>query len=246
MKVLVCVSHVPDTTSKIRFVNNFTEFDKSEIQYIIGPYDELALTRALELKDANKVTNVTVVNVGKADTEPTIRKALAIGADDAIRIDAEPTDAFFVAAQIAEVAKKGGYELIFVGKEAIDYNGAQVGDMIAEFMDIESVSASHIDIENGKILLEREIEGGKEKLEAVVPLLATGQKGFAIEPRIANMRGIMASKKKPLQVVAPVTVENMTVIVKHYEPQKRTACKMISADNPAELIRLLHEEAKVI
>lgn len=248
MKILVCISHVPDTTSKIRFVNDNKDFDKADIQYIIGPYDELALTRALDLKDAykDKDIKVTVVNVGAKETEPTIRKALAIGADEAIRINAEPTDAYAVAAEIAEAVKEEKFDLIFVGKESIDYNGGLVGDMLAEFLDIQSVSASKIDFEGDKVLLEREIDRGKEKLEAQLPLLTTGQKGFAIEPRIANMRGIRMARRKPLKVVEPKNIEALSETQKHALPEPKGDCKMVDAENVAELVRLLNEEAKVI
>jgi electron transfer flavoprotein beta subunit len=247
MKVLLCIGHVPDTTSKIKFTNDNTEFDKTNIQYIIGPYEELALTRLLEIKERIGDLTITAINVGPAETEPTIRKALAVGADDAIRVDAEPADAIFVAKQIAEVYKQGGYDLIVTGRESIDYNGAQVGEMIAEILDIPSVtSTSFIDIEGRKAKLEREIDGGKEKLELEFPFVSTAGKGFAIEPRIPSMRGIMMARKKPLNVVAAVDAKAKTKAVKFHLPEPKSACKLVDAENVEELVRLLHEEAKVI
>ena len=247
MKVLLCIGHVPDTTSKIKFTNDNTEFDKTNIQYIIGPYEELALTRLLEIKEKIGDLTITAVNVGLVETEPTIRKALAVGADDAIRIDADPSDAIFVAKQIAEVYKQGGYDFIVTGKESIDYNGSQVGEMIAEILDIPSVSStSFIDIDAGKAKLEREIDGGKEVLELDFPFVSSAGKGFAIEPRIPSMRGIMMARKKPLNVVAAMDASAKTKAVKYHLPEAKSACKYVDAERVEELVRLLHEEAKVI
>ena len=247
MKVLIAVSHVPDTTSKIRFVNNDTEFDSKDIQYIISPFDELSLTRLLELKEKVGGMEITAVTVGGKGVEPTMRKALAIGADKAIRVDAEPIDALFVARQIAEVFKNGEYDFVITGKESIDFTGNQVGEMIAEFANIPSVSsAAHLDLEDEKAIITREIDGGKEIVETSMPFVTSGQKGIAKEPRIPNMRGIMMARKKPLEVVAPVEQAAHTKVVKYSLPESRGACKMISADNPAELVRILHEEAKVL
>jgi electron transfer flavoprotein beta subunit len=247
MKVLLCIGHVPDTTSKIKFTNENTEFDKSNIQYIIGPYEELALTRLLEIKERIGDLTITAVNVGLAETEPTIRKALAVGADEAIRVDAEPTDAIFVARQIAEVYKQGAYDFIVTGRESIDYNGAQVGEMIAELLDIPSVSStSFINIEGAKAKLEREIDGGKEVLELDFPFVSTAGKGFAIEPRIPSMRGIMMARKKPLNVVQATDASAKTKVIKFHLPEAKSACKLVDAEQVEELVRLLHEEAKVI
>ena len=247
MKVLLCISHVPDTTSRIRFTDNDTAFDKTDIQYIIGPHEELALTRLLEVKEQIGDLNITVLNVGTAETEPTIRKALAVGADDAIRVDAEPTDALFVAKQIAEVFKNGDFDFIVTGKETIDFNGAQVGEMVAELLDLPSISStSHFEIKDGKALLEREIDGGKEEIEVDFPFVSTAGKGFAIEPRIPSMRGIMQARRKPLKVVQPVEQVAKTKVNKFYLPEPKGACKMVDAENVEELIRLLHEEAKVL
>ncbi len=247
MKVLLCISHVPDTTSRIRFTNDDTAFDKTDIQYIIGPHEELALTRLLEVKEEIGDLTITVLNVGAAETEPTIRKALAVGADDAIRVDAEPTDALFVAKQIAEVFKNGDFDFIVTGKETIDFNGAQVGEMVAELLDLPSISStSHFEIKDGKAFLEREIDGGKESIEVEFPFVSTAGKGFAIEPRIPSMRGIMQARRKPLNVVQATEQAAKTKVNKFYLPEPKGACKMVDAENVEELIRLLHEEAKVL
>ncbi len=245
MKVLVLISNVPDTTTKIRFKADNTAFDDAGVQWIINPWDELALTRAVELKEAGSVTHITVVNVGTAATEPTLRKALAVGADDAIRVDVAAKDAFEVATQLASVAKD--YDLIMAGIEASDYNGSAVGGMLAELLDIASVSAvSGINIEGGQLLFNREIDGGSQVLEVATPIVAVVQKGIAKEPRIPAMRGIMMARKKPLTVAPPVTAEERTAFVKFELPPKKAACKMVAEDNAAELVRLLHEEAKVL
>src|SRR5687767_1995380 len=191
MKILVCITHVPDTTSKINFKDSNTKFDTSGVQFIIGPYDDYALARAIEIKETSGAT-VTVLNVGLAETEPTIRKALAIGADDAIRVNAEPTDSFFVAAQIAEQAKLVNYDLILMGRESIDYNSGVVHSIVGEMLGIPSVSpVMKLDIEGGKAKMAREIEGGKEYIEASLPLVAGCQEPIA-EWKIPNMRGIMS------------------------------------------------------
>jgi len=247
MKILVCISHVPDTTAKISFTNDNKTYNKDNVQFIISPYEELALTRALELKEAKGEGTITVINVGGAETEPTLRKALAMGADDAIRVNAEATDAYFVAAQIAEVAKSNSYDIILTGKESIDYNGGQVGEMIAEILDIPSItSVSAIDVEGNKGTLEREIDGGYEKMECEFPFVGSGQKGIAPEPRIPAMRGIMMARKKPLAVVEPASSDILTEVEVHTLPEPKGACKMVDADNAKELIRLLHEEAKAL
>src|SRR6185436_10825087 len=209
MKILVCITHVPDTTSKINFKDNNTRFDPTGVQFIIGPYDDYALARAIEIKEANAGTTVTVLNVGGADTEPTIRKALAIGADDAIRVNAEPTDSFFVAAQIAAQSKAGNYDLILMGRESIDYNSGVVHGIVGELLGMPSVSpVMKLDIEGNKAKLAREIEGGKEYLEVNLPFVAGCQEPIA-EWKIPNMRGIMSASTKPLKVVEPVASENL-------------------------------------
>jgi len=249
MKILVCISNVPDTTTKIKFAEGNRSIDTTGIQWVINPWDELSLTRALELKDnaSSGVTSVTVVHVGSAGSEPTIRKALAIGADDAIRINAESADAWFVAAQIAEVEKKEQFDIIMCGIESSDYNGSVVGGMISEFLGIPSVSAvSDLKIENGQPVLTREIDGGKEIVTVPTPFVAIVQKGIAKEPRIAAMRGIMMARSKPVKLIEPANIEALTEILVFEKPSPRAACKYIDADNPAQLIDLLQNEAKII
>ncbi|HZY26053.1 MAG TPA: electron transfer flavoprotein subunit beta/FixA family protein [Bacteroidales bacterium] len=249
MKILVCISNVPDTTTKIKFAEGNTSIDTTGIQWVINPWDELSLTRALELKDdtTSGIKTVTVIHVGQASSEPTIRKALAIGADDAIRVNAVSSDAWFTAAQIAEVIKNEQFDIIMCGIESSDYNGSVVGGMIAEFLGIPSVSAvSGLKIENGQPVMIREIDGGKEVVTLQIPLVAIVQKGIAKEPRIAAMRGIMLARTKPVKVIEPVAIEPMTQIVEFEKPVPRAACKYIDADNPAQLLDLLQNEAKVI
>lgn len=246
MKILVCISKAPDTTSKIAFTDNNTAFDKNGVQFIINPYDEwYALVRGLELKEANG-GSVTILNVGGADNDPTIRKALAIGADDAVRINMEPTDALGVAKQIADYAKENAFDMVLCGKETIDYNGSQVGGMIAAFLDQPFVSnASKLDMAGNTATIERDIQGGKEIIEVDTPFVLSAAKGMA-EARIPNMRGIMAARTKPLQVVEPSAFENTTEVASYELPPAKGACKMVSADNPAELLELLRNEAKII
>lgn len=246
MKILVCITHVPDTTSKINFSDNNTKFDSTGVQFIIGPYDDYALARAIELKEAAGAgATVTVLNVGLADTEPTIRKALAIGADDAIRVNADPTDSFFVASQIAEQAK-AGYDLILMGRESIDYNSGVVHGIVGEILGIPSISpVMKLDIEGGKAKLAREIEGGKEYLEVSLPFVAGCQEPIA-EWKIPNMRGIMSARTKPLKVVEPKSFDGGVKLQKFELPPPKGSVKMISADNVKELVTLLKTEAKVL
>jgi len=249
MKILICLSNVPDTTTKAKFVNDNKAFDTTGVQWIINPWDELALTRAIELKSnaANSIDNITVITVGKNDAEPTMRKALAIGADSAVRIDSEPKDAYFTAAQIAEYVKSNPFDIILSGIESSDYNGSAVGGMVAEFLNVPSVSAvSTLNIENGTVKITRDIDGGKEQLTSNLPMVAIVQKGIAKEPMIAAMRGIMMARQKPLQVVAPVAVDALTEVAKFEMPQPKPACKMIAPENVKELVDLLQNEAKVI
>jgi electron transfer flavoprotein beta subunit len=249
MKILVCISNVPDTTTKIKFAVGNASIDTTGIQWVINPWDELSLTRALELKDdtTSGIKSVTVIHVGPAASEPTIRKALAIGADDAIRINAESADAWFVAAQIAEVIKKEQFDVIMCGIESSDYNGSMVGGMISEFLGIPSVSAvSGLKFENGQPVMIREIDGGKEVVAISAPFVAIVQKGIAKEPRIAAMRGIMMARSKTVKIIEPVAVEPLTQIVEFEKPAPRAACKFIDAENPTQLLELLQNEAKVI
>lgn len=245
MKILVCITHVPDTTTKISFTPDNTRFNTTGVQYIIGPYDDFALARAVELKESSGAT-LTVLNVGEADTEPTIRKALAIGADDAIRVNATPTDAWFVATQIAEVAKTTPYDLIMMGRESIDFNGGQVHGMVGELLGLPSISpVTKLELKGNTALLDREIEGGHETLEVALPLVAGCQEPIA-EWKIPNMRGIMSARTKPLKVVQPVNAGKATDTNKFELPPAKGGVKLITADKAEELIHLLKTEAKVI
>jgi electron transfer flavoprotein beta subunit len=243
MKILVCITHVPDTTSKISFTEGDTKFDKTGVQYIIGPYDDYAIARAMELKESDGAT-VTVLNVGLAETEPTIRKALAIGADDAIRVDTEPVDSLFVARQIAAVAKENQYDLILMGRESIDFNGGQVHAMVGELLDIPSLSPiMKLEIEGNSARMTKEIEGGKEYVEADLPFVAGCQEPIA-EWRIPNMRGIMTARSKPLNVIAAVANGEGTEVKKYALPPAKGGVKIV--DNVDELVNLLKNEAKVL
>ncbi len=249
MRILVCISNVPDTTTRVKFTDSFTKLDTSGIQWVINPWDELSLTRALELKDnpANNVQQVTVAHVGLIGSEPTIRKALAIGADDAIRVDAVPGDAYFVAAQLAEVIKSNPYDIILCGIESSDYNGSTVGGMLAEFLGLPSISAvSFLNIENNEVIIHREIDGGKEILTIPLPFVAIVQKGITKEPRIAAMRGIMTARTKPIKVMNPVAIEFFTEVMNYELPKPHPACKFVDPEQPKQLIEILQNEAKVI
>lgn len=244
-KILVCISNVPDTTTKITFTDNNTQFNTSGVQFILNPYDEIALSRAIELTEGNGGT-VTVINVGDASTEPTIRKALAIGATDAVRINAKPHDAWFVASQIAEYVKNNPFDLILTGQESIDYNGAKVAGMLGELLDIPSVSIiKKLTLEGNNVTVEREIEGGKEVLTIPLPIAAGTAEGVA-EPKIPNMRGIMSARTKPLTVVEPVAVQNLSEVTGYETPAPRGQVKLVPADDAGKLVDLLHSEAKVI
>jgi electron transfer flavoprotein beta subunit len=247
MKILVCISKTPDTTAKIAFTDNNTKFDNNGVQWIINPYDEwYALVRAIELKEADASTAIHLCTVGAADAEPIIRKALALGGDEAIRVNADSHDSFYIASQIAEVAKTGGYDLVFTGKETIDYNGSSIGGMVAELLNLPYVSlATKFDLAGNKATITREIEGGEEVCEVELPVVVSCQKGVA-EQRIPNMRGIMAARTKPLKVVEPTAVDSLTSITSFELPPAKAGVKLVPADNPEELVRLLHEEAKVI
>ncbi|OYQ37662.1 electron transfer flavoprotein subunit alpha [Flavobacterium cyanobacteriorum] len=248
MKILVCISHVPDTTSKINFTNGDSEFDTNGVQFVINPNDEFGLTRALWFKE-QQGASVTVVNVGGPDAEATLRKALAIGADEAIRVNAAPTDGYFVAKQLAEVVKSGGYDLVIAGKESLDYNGGMVPGMLAGILGYDFVnSCIKLEVNGSEAKAVREIDGGKETLGVKLPLVIGGQKGLVEEKdlRIPNMRGIMMARQKALTLLEPVSAEAKTKAVKFEKPAPKSAVKMISADNLDELVNLLHNEAKVI
>jgi electron transfer flavoprotein beta subunit len=247
MKILVCISKTPDTTSKIAFKDNNTRFDEAGVQWIINPYDEwYSLVRAIELKEKEAATVIHLITVGTADAEPIIRKALALGGDEAIRVNADSSDSYFIASQIAAIAKQGNYDLVFTGKETIDYNSSSVGAMVAELLDQPYISlATKFELNGTTATVTREIEGGEEVNEVNLPVVISTQKGMA-EQRIPNMRGIMAARTKPLKVVEPVAVENLTNIVNFELPPAKAGVKLVAADNVAELVRLLHEEAKAI
>ncbi len=247
MKILVAISNVPDTTTKIQFSDNDTKFNTAGVTFVINPYDEwYALVRALEIKEAGKAEKVTIIHVGLADSEATIRKGLALGADDAVRVDAEGPDAFFVAEQVANYAKTNGYDLIMAGKETINYNGSSVGALIAGIIDLPFVSlATKLDIEGNKAIIEHEVDGGAQVVECELPLVLSAAKGMA-EQRIPNMRGIMAARTKPLSVVAAIGGAPLTSIKSFTLSAGRTTCKMLTEDNLDELVNLLHTEAKVI
>ena len=245
MKILVCISNVPDTTTKITFTNDNTQFNTAGVQFIVNPYYEIALSRAIELCEGGKGT-VTVINVGESNTDPTIRKALAIGADDAVRVDASPRDAYFTAFQIAQYAKSNDFDMILCGRESIDYNGSQVAAMIGEFMDIPSISIiKKLDFDGTTATIEREIEGGKEVVSVTGKFVASCAEGTA-EAKIPNMRGIMSARTKPLQVIPPESIELLGKVIKFETPAPRGTVKLIASENAEELIGLLHSEAKVI
>jgi electron transfer flavoprotein beta subunit len=249
MKILICLSNVPDTTTKIKFTGDSKSFDATGVQWIINPWDELALTRALEIKETSGATieKVTVITVGKPETEPTLRKALAIGADDAVRIDADSKDSFQVSAQIADFVKNQPYDIILCGIESSDYNGSTVGGMLAEFLDCPSVSSvSSLQLENGQVRLSREIDGGQEVLETSLPFVGIVQKGIAKEPRIPSMRGIMMARSKPLTVKPSIAAEELTEFTTFELPASHAKCRMIDADNINELVDVMKNNLKII
>lgn len=246
MKILVCISKAPDTTSKIAFTDGNSKFDENGVTYIVNPYDEwYALVRALELKETLG-GNVTVVSVGGADYEPIIRKALAIGADDAVRIDAAESDSLFVAKQIAAYAKGQSFDIIFCGKETINFNGSIVPGMVAELMDMPYVALAHkIDVAGNTATIEREVTGGVEVLEVATPFVISAAKGMA-EQRIPNMRGIMAARTKPLATIAAADAQASTTLKSYTLPPAKSGCKYITPENAGDLIKMLHEEAKAL
>lgn len=248
MKILVCISHVPDTTSKINFSDDNTKFDPNGVQFVINPNDEFGLTRAMWFKE-KQGASVTVVNVGTAETEPTMRKALAIGADAAIRVNTAATDGFSVAKQIAKVVNDGGYDLVIAGRESIDYNGGMVPGMIAGLTKSNFVNnCIGLEVDGSTAKATREIDGGKETVSTALPLVIGGQKGLVEESdlRIPNMRGIMMARKKPLTVVEPVSTDSETTSISFEKPAPKGAVTLVSPENLDELINLLHNEAKVI
>ncbi len=247
MKILVCISKTPDTTAKIAFTDNNTKFVTDGVQWIINPYDEwYALVRAIELKEADASVTIHLINVGSSDADPIIRKSLALGGDEAIRVNADSHDSYFIASQIAEVAKNGAYDLILTGKETIDFNGSSIGGMVSEMLDLPYISlATKLDLAGNKATITREIDAGEEVCEVDLPLLISCQKGMA-EPRIPNMRGIMAARTKPLLVVEPIAVDALTTVSAFELPAAKAGVKLVDPDNVEELVRLLKEEAKAI
>lgn len=248
MKILVCISHVPDTTSKINFTEDNTKFDSNAVQFVINPNDEFGLTRAMWFKE-RQGASVDVVNVGGAETEPTLRKALAIGADAAVRINTTATDGFAVATELSKIAKDGDYDLIIAGRESIDYNGGVVPGMIAASLGASFVNnCISLDVEGQNATAVREIDGGKETLLTALPLVIGGQKGLVEESdlKIPNMRGIMMARKKPLRVIEPENIQEKTRTISFEKPVPKGAIKMVDAENIDELITLLHNEAKVL
>ncbi len=246
MKILVCISHVPDTTSKINFTEGDQKFDTNGVQFIINPNDEFGLTRAMWFKE-KQGAEVTIINVGENTTEPTLRKALAIGADQAIRINATPTDGYYTAVQLAEVAKD--YDLVIAGKESIDYNGGMVPGMLAGLTGFNFVNnCIGLEIDGDTATATREIDGGKESLKTSLPLVVGGQKGLVEESdlKIPNVRGIMMARKKPLTVQEPIDTENLTKAISFEKPAPKGAVKLVPSDQLDDLINLLHTEAKVI
>lgn len=246
MKILVCISKAPDTTTKISFTDDNKKFNEDKVQFIVNPYDEwYALVRGLELKEKDGGT-VTTITVGGADHDPIIRKALAIGADNAVRVDAEAGDAYFTAKQIAEYARDKDFDLILTGKETINYNGSQVGGMVAELLEQPFASvASKLDVADGVATIERDVQGGEEVVEGPLPMVISCAKGMS-EQRIPNMRGIMAARTKPLEVIDAVDAQSLTEAVSFSLPPEKGDVKLIDPENMDELVDLLHNEAKVI
>jgi electron transfer flavoprotein beta subunit len=248
MNILVCISNVPDTTSAINFSSEGTNFDSNGIQFIINPYDEFGLTKAIKLREKHG-GSVTVAHVGLATSDPTLRKALAIGADKAVRVEMHPTDSFSVAKELANIIEQNTFDLIICGRESIDYNGGAVPAMLSEFLNLPFINAcTFLENKEDMVKMEREIEGGKETIQSKLPLIIAGQKGLVEESDllIPNMRGIMTARSKPLEVCQPVNSDTQTNSVSFEKPAPKQDCKMIEAGNEDELINLLHQEAKVI
>ena len=246
MKILVCISKTPDTTAKIAFADNNTKLATDGVQWIINPYDEwYALVRAIELKEADPSTIIHLINVGAADNDPIIRKAFALGGDEGFRVNSDSHDSYFIAAQIAAIAKENNYDLIFTGKETIDYNGSSIGGMVAELLDLPYISlATKFTLNGTSAEIIREIEGGEETNKVQLPIVVSCQKGMA-EQRIPNMKGIMGSRSKPLKIIEPISVDSLTSISSFDLPPAKAGVKLVNAEHPEELVRLLHEEARV-
>lgn len=246
MKLLVCISKTPDTTAKIVFDNTGKKLIEEGIQYIMNPYDEwYALVRAIELKEQHGGT-VEVIHVGDSGSEQIIRKALAIGADSAIRVDHIPQGSFDTAHQIAHYADNKAFDIIFLGKETIDHHGSEVGGMVAGLLNLPFVAYSNkLTVEGTKAIIESEMEGGVRVSEVSLPMVISCAKGMA-EQRIPNMMGIMNAKKKPLEVITPVNSE-ILINLDHFElPPVKSSVKMISPDHIDEMIDVFKTELKII
>lgn len=247
MKILVCITKTPDTTSKVAFKNDNTQFDDAGVQWIINPYDEwYSLVKAVELKETDPSAILHILTLGDAGSDAILRKALSIGGDEAIRINGTGHDAFYIASQIAAVAKQGSYDLILTGKESIDYNSASVGATLAALLDWPYAALTNkLSVAGSEATITHEIDGGEETLKAALPLVIGSTKGLA-EQRIPNMRGIMGARSKPLHVTEPIAAESLTEITSFELPAAKAGVRLIEAGQEAELVRLLQEEAKVI
>lgn len=248
MKILVAISVVPDTTSKINFTQNNTQFDKNGIQYIINPQDEFCLSKAIYMQE-KQAAEVTIVTVGDKSVEPVMRKALAIGAQNAIRINAEPLDSENVAKEIAEIVKQGNYDMVLLGKESLDYNGGMVPGLVAAELDLPFANGViGLEVTDKIAKVTRELDNGKETVSLDLPVVLAGQKGLVQENelKIPNIRGIMTAKNKPLQVVEAKFLEPQLKVDEFEKPKSRSSVVLVEKDNLEELVKLLHEEAKVI
>ena len=242
------LSVVPDTTVRVKLSEEGVP-ELSRVPWVINPWDELSLTRALELKDdpATGVEKVTVVHAGPPEHDAVLRKALAMGAGEAVRVDGMPRDAWEAATMLAAYLKDDPDTLILAGVESSDYNGAATGLLTAELLGIPSVAAvSSLTVEGGKVLVTRELEEGREQLRVTTPCLAVVQKGIAREPRMPSMRGIMMARRMTISVVTPPPTEPLTQAVAYEMPPEKPPCKMIAAEKAEEIIDLLEKEAKVI
>jgi electron transfer flavoprotein beta subunit len=245
MKILLCASKTPDTTTKINFSADKKSLDASGVQFILNPYDDHGLARAMDLKEKHNA-QLTVIHVGDISAEPILRRCLAIGADEAILINANPSDSYYVATQIAEAIKGENFDLIMTGRESIDFNGNAVADMLAEELGIPSVAyVTDIEINGTTATLKRFIDGGEEKLTVNLPVVISATKELA-EPRIANMRGIMQSRTKPIKTVEAASVQPLTSLVTFEPPVKKSSIVMIDAAEAGKLMDILHEKEKVI
>ena len=248
MNILVCISCVPDTTSKINFKEGNSSFDSEGVQFVINPNDEFGLTRAIWLQQKSGA-KVTVVTVGDESCDPILRKCLAIGADQALRVNIQAKDGFQVASILSTICKDKNYDLIITGRESIDYNGGMVPGMISAITNINFIDKCiALNISGNSVEAAREIEGGKENISTQLPLIIGGQKGLVEESdlRIPNMRGIMMARKKEL-IVIEVSEDPSATHSKSFEkPQPKGEVTLVSSDNIEKLIDLLHNEAKAL